>query len=75
LIGKEIKEDITRSDMEGKVLEVGRQGGMLAWTLEGIWARKFIVDASVSHPMDLLVESWQDDGRMIEHNPTRLFCI
>jgi hypothetical protein len=75
LISKEIKEDITRSDMEGKVLEVGRQAGMLASTLEGIWARKFIVDTSVSHPMDLLVEAWQDDGWMIKHNPTWLFWV
>jgi hypothetical protein len=57
------------------VLEVGRQAGMLALTLEGIWARKFIVDTCASHPMDLLVESWQDDGRMIEHKPTRLFWV
>ncbi len=48
---------------------------MLASTLEGIWARKFIVDTCASHPMDLLVESWQDDGRMIEHNPTLLFWV
>jgi hypothetical protein len=60
LICKEFKEDITRSEKEGKVLEVGRQAGMLASALEGTWARKFIVDTCASHPMDLLVES----GRM-----------
>jgi hypothetical protein len=71
LIRKEFKEDIRRSEMEGKVLEMGCQAGMLASTLEGIWARKFIVDTCALHPMDLLVESWQDDGQMIEHKPTR----
>ena len=75
LIRKEIAEDITRSEMEEKVLEVGRPAGMLASTIEGIWAKKFIVDTSVSHPIDLLVESWQEDGRMREHNPTRLFWV
>jgi hypothetical protein len=75
LISKETKKEITRSEMEGKVLEVGRQAGMLASTLEGIWARKFIVDTCVSHPMDLLAESWQDDGRMFEHSTTRLFWV
>ncbi len=61
--------------MEDKVREVGRPAGMLASTREGIWAKKFIVDTGVSHPMDLLAESWQEDGRMREHNPTRLFWV
>jgi hypothetical protein len=76
LISKEIKEDITmRLDMEGKVLEVGRQAGMLASTFQGIWARKFIVDTTVSHHLDLLAEAWQDDGQMMKHNLTRLFWV
>jgi hypothetical protein len=75
LISKETEEDIMRPAMEHKVLEVGRPAGMLASTLEGIWARKFIADTSVSHPMDLLAKSWQEDGRMIEHNPARLFWV
>jgi hypothetical protein len=48
---------------------------MLASAREGIWAKKFIVDTDVSHPMDLLAESWQEDGRMQEHNPTRFFWV
>jgi hypothetical protein len=73
LITRDLTIDITRHDMEAKVMEVGRQAGMLASTTEGKWARQFIFNVGVSHPMDLLKESWQADGRMKEHNPTRLF--
>jgi hypothetical protein len=74
-ISKEIEAGIMRSKMEEQVLGVGGPAGMLASTLEGIWAKQFILDTSVSHPMDLFAKSWQEDDRMIEHNPTRLFWV
>jgi hypothetical protein len=62
LITRDLTIHITRHNMEAKVMEVGRQAGMLALTTEGKWVRQFIFNVGVSHPMDLLKESWQADG-------------
>ncbi len=74
MITKDFELEVTRHEIEGKIREVTRQAGMLAFSNEGERARTFCMNTAASHPFGLFADSWAaEKEQMVECNATRVF--